>query len=63
MSTFVLAAAEDESMKSARISAFAVVLAATAGVGATAITPNAAQNAEKVGGSLSRHYDEGEKFM
>jgi hypothetical protein len=67
MSTFVLAAAEDESMKSARISAFAVVLAATASVGATANTPNIAQNAEKtssrVGGSLSSHYDEGEKFM
>jgi hypothetical protein len=53
-------------MKSARIGAFAVVLAVAAGVGATAITPNAAQNAEKtssrVGGSLSRHYDEGEKL-
>jgi hypothetical protein len=34
-------------MKSARIGGFAVVLAAAAGVGSTAITPNAAQNAEK----------------
>src|SRR5258707_4218906 len=35
------------SMKSARIGGFAVMLAAAAGVGSTAITPNAAQNAEK----------------
>lgn len=47
MSTFVLGAAEDESMKSARIGAFAVLLAVAAGVGPTAVTPNAAQNAEK----------------
>jgi hypothetical protein len=43
-----------------------VVLADAAGVGRTAITPNAAQNAEKtssrVGGSLSRHYEEDEKL-
>jgi hypothetical protein len=62
-----LALQEMKAWKSARIRVFAVVLAATAGVGATAITPNAAQNAEKtssrVGGSLRRHYDEGEKFM
>jgi len=66
MLTFVLGAAGDESMKRARIGAFAVVLAVAAGVGPTAITPNAAQNAEKtssrVGGSLSRHYDEGEEL-
>jgi len=53
-------------MKSARIGAFAVLLAVAVGVGPTAITPNAAQNAEKtssrVGGSLSRHYDRGEKL-
>ncbi len=53
-------------MKSAGIGAFAVVLAVTAGVGSTAITPNAAQNVEttssKVGGSLRRHYDQGEKL-
>jgi len=34
-------------MKSARIAAFAAVLAAAAGVGSTAIAPNAAQNAAK----------------
>ena len=34
-------------MKSAWIGAFAEVLAVAAGVGPTAITPNAAQNAEK----------------
>jgi hypothetical protein len=66
MSTFVLGAAGDEGMKSARIGAFAVLLAVAAGVGPTAITPNAAQNTEKtssrVGGGLSRHYDEGEKL-
>jgi hypothetical protein len=47
MLTFVLGAAEDESMKSAWIGDFAVVLAVAAGVGPTAIIPNAAQNAEK----------------
>ena len=47
MSTFVLGAAADESMKSARIAGFAVLLAVAAGVGPTAITPNVAQNAEK----------------
>jgi hypothetical protein len=66
MLTFMLGAAGVESTKSARIGAFAVVLADAAGVGPTAITPNAAQNAEKtssrVGGSLSRHYEEGEKL-
>jgi hypothetical protein len=66
MSTFVLGAAGDESLKSARIGAFALLLAVAGGVGPTAITPKAAQNAEKtssrVGGRLSWHYDRGEKF-
>src|ERR1700719_5109344 len=68
MLTFVLGAAVagDESMPSARIYAFAVVRAVAAGVGATAIPPNAAQNAgsksPRPGGILSRHYDEGEKL-
>jgi hypothetical protein len=66
MLTFVLGAAGAGSMKSARIGGFAVLLPVAAGVGATAITQNAAQNAEKtsfkVGSSLSRHYDEGEKL-
>jgi hypothetical protein len=47
MLTFMLGAAGVGSMKSARIAAFAVMLGAAAGVGPTAITPNAAQNAEK----------------
>ena len=53
-------------MKSARIGAFAVLLAVASGVAPTAITPKAAQNAEKTssraGGRLSWHYDEGEKL-
>ena len=52
-------------MKSARIGAFAVVLAVAAGFGPTAIMPNAAQNERtiaKPGGILSRHYGEGEKL-
>jgi hypothetical protein len=49
MSTFVLGAAGDESMKSARIGGFAVLLAVAAGVGPTAITPNAqAERGENV---------------
>jgi hypothetical protein len=62
MSTFVLGAAGAENMKSARIGAFAVVLAVAAGVGATTITQNAEKTSSRVGSSLSRHYDEGEKL-
>ena len=66
MLTFMLGAAADESMKVRGLVRLLLVLAVAAGVGPTAITPNAAQNAEKtssrVGGSLSRHYDRGEKL-
>jgi len=61
-----LALEKDERMKSARTAAFTVVLAVAAGVGPTAVTIIAAQNAGKTslasGGVLRRHYDQGEKL-